>query len=255
MNRGQLIRRAAPVAGTVAVAAGLAIAVTACSAGNSARAAEPATAHSQAAGDQGPAAASATKAPARPAASATGSASPSASTAPSASTGPAGAPASSAPSGPGTGSASSAGAQSAHSAAPGPVTSTASGPGTYVLWDCTGTAEVEPSSYVLTCADGNTVLEAMHWSSWQPGEAAGSGTLAENDCTPDCADGKTIDYPVSVTLTGSRFYSQAGKYTYPSITMHFPDAAPAEYSTVDGKTTVTYPDTVTWATGSVPPSS
>lgn len=124
-----------------------------------------------------------------------------------------------------------------------------------MLWNCEGAAEVEPSSYILTCADAGTVLKGMHWTSWQPGRATGYGTLAENDCTPNCAEGKIIDYSLSATLTGSHFYAQAGQYTYPSITMHFPGAAPAEYSTVDGKITVTHPHTVTRPTDSVPPSS
>lgn len=80
-------------------------------------------------------------------------------------------------------------------------------------------------------------------SPWQPQHATGTGTEYENDCQPDCADGKIIDYPVNVTLTGSVLWSHSGPFSYTRITLHYPDAAPAVYSTVDGKVTVTHPAT------------
>jgi len=48
---------------------------------------------------------------------------------------------------------------------------------------------------------------------------------------------------VNVTLTGSALLSQGGSFSYTKITLNYPGAAPAVYSTVNGMTTVTHPST------------
>lgn len=112
---------------------------------------------------------------------------------------------------------------------------------TYKLFDCTGKAEVKPSTYVLTCADYGMMLEGMHWVTWRPGYAASTGTMHEKDCKPNCAEGKIITYPVDATLTGS--VEKSGTHTYTKITLYYPDSAPAVYVTVNGKVTETHPHT------------
>ena len=69
--------------------------------------------------------------------------------------------------------------------------------GGVVMVDCAGKPQTRPSSFVLTCADANDALGGMHWVSWGS-QAFGTGTETINTCTPDCADGKLVPYPVLV---------------------------------------------------------
>ena len=65
---------------------------------------------------------------------------------------------------------------------------------------CSGQQQTRPSSFVLTCADANDALTALHWVSWANNQAFGTGTEKVNTCTPDCADGKLVSYPALITL-------------------------------------------------------
>jgi hypothetical protein len=69
-----------------------------------------------------------------------------------------------------------------------------------VVVDCSGQRQTRPSSFILTCADANDALTALHWASWADGQAFGTGTEKVNTCTPDCADGKLVSYPALITL-------------------------------------------------------
>src|SRR5215469_13324918 len=64
-----------------------------------------------------------------------------------------------------------------------------------VWFDCTHRALVEPSDYILTCADAGSVLEHLVWKSWTARQAVATGVHELNSCTPNCAEGKFIDYP------------------------------------------------------------
>ena len=74
---------------------------------------------------------------------------------------------------------------------------------------------VERPSASVTDADIDAMLESMRWSQWGGAVASGRGTVALRDCTPSCANGHTVDYPVTVTLThpvscfGVRFYGDS----------------------------------------------
>ena len=92
-----------------------------------------------------------------------------------------------------------------------PVTSAAagglpSGPG--VLADCTNpppqTLEVEPSTITLACADDGIGAQDLTWTTWTSTGASGSGTVWENDCTPDCASGTFHDFPATIALSDVR---------------------------------------------------
>jgi hypothetical protein len=61
----------------------------------------------------------------------------------------------------------------------------------------------EPSSIVLTCADAGLRIEGLTWTEWTD-SAAGHGTLWENQCVPNCAEGKFAKYPVAVALSAVR---------------------------------------------------
>ena len=69
-----------------------------------------------------------------------------------------------------------------------------------VVVDCSGQRQTRPSSFILTCADANDALTALHWVSWANNQAFGTGTEKVNTCTPDCADGKLVSYPALITL-------------------------------------------------------
>ncbi len=98
-----------------------------------------------------------------------------------------------------------AGCGSVRAATAGPASSraadagAASAPGGVVMVDCDGKLQTRPSGFVLTCADANDALGAMHWVSWGS-QAFGTGTETINNCTPDCADGKLVPYPVLVAV-------------------------------------------------------
>jgi O-Glycosyl hydrolase family 30 len=96
--------------------------------------------------------------------------------------------------------------------------------------NCQNTAQVEPSQFILTCADAGERLTGMTWSSWGT-TATGSGTEQVNDCTPDCADGTFHSYPVNVTLSGGAPMPPdsnvtAGDY-YTTMTISYPGSRPA----------------------------
>jgi hypothetical protein len=91
------------------------------------------------------------------------------------------------------------GCASAGSVTGAPASLTASQRSTVVV-DCTGQRQTRPSSFILTCADANDALTALHWASWASGQAFGTGTEKVNTCTPDCADGKLVSYPALITL-------------------------------------------------------
>jgi hypothetical protein len=59
----------------------------------------------------------------------------------------------------------------------------------------------EPSSIALACADDDIRVEGLTWSAWTASGAAGHGTLLENRCVPNCAEGNFAKYPVAVALS------------------------------------------------------
>jgi hypothetical protein len=68
-----------------------------------------------------------------------------------------------------------------------------------VVVTCTGRTAVRPSSYVLTCADGNNYLTRLGWVHWSR-VAFAVGTERINACFPTCAAGKFYSFPVLVNL-------------------------------------------------------
>jgi hypothetical protein len=72
-----------------------------------------------------------------------------------------------------------------------------------VLVNCAGHARVQPASYVLTCADANTYLAHLRWSTWHY-VAFATGVERVNTCRPSCAAGHFRTYPVLVNLWRAR---------------------------------------------------
>jgi hypothetical protein len=60
--------------------------------------------------------------------------------------------------------------------------------------------EQKPKSILLTCADGGIRIEQLSWSDWSSTSAFGYGTYLENNCDPDCSEGKYIATEVTVEL-------------------------------------------------------
>jgi hypothetical protein len=92
-------------------------------------------------------------------------------------------------------------------------------------------ASSRPSSVTLTCGDGNTVLSGLRWSSFGGTSAQARGTLEMNTCTPDCAAGKVVKYPVTVQANGQRS-CKAGLRVYDKVTLKFTGRAPAKANTL-----------------------
>jgi hypothetical protein len=90
---------------------------------------------------------------------------------------------------------------------------------------------VEPSVYILTCADAGSVLEHLAWKSWTAQQAVATGVHELNGCTPDCAEGKFIDYPVVVTLWRSEpGAGQPGEQYFTRITVRYTGPRPPAYT-------------------------
>lgn len=66
---------------------------------------------------------------------------------------------------------------------------------------CTGKAQSKPTSYVLACADYNSELLKIRWTSWTSQTATATATYSFNDCTPYCAAGKFVSFPATVRLS------------------------------------------------------
>jgi len=104
-----------------------------------------------------------------------------------------------------------------------------------VVFDCPGQhAMVRPKSFVLACADGNSALQKLAWSTWASGLASAKATLVQNDCTPYCAAGHFHSYPALVVLWGSKAIGH-GEHAYTRLTMILTGARPGYYDAVHHK--------------------
>ena len=114
----------------------------------------------------------------------------------------------------------------------------------YVLYDCSFQGIVEPATDTLTCADANALLRGLHWATWTPQLASGYGTFVENDCQPNCAEGRFHSYPVVVTAWGSgSVQGHPAERRYTELTLMFPGARPPYYN---DSSKPTYPLTQTF---------
>ena len=121
-----------------------------------------------------------------------------------------------------------AGCASAHSGAAAPASARAAAQRSAVVVDCSGQQQTRPSSFILTCADANDALTALHWVSWAAGQAFGTGTEKVNTCTPDCADGKLVSYPALIALWRPEpLPGHPGVRYFTRITRIYPASLPA----------------------------
>ena len=68
-----------------------------------------------------------------------------------------------------------------------------------VLVNCTGAGQVRPAGYDIGCMPSNELVTGLRWTSWSSA-AFGSGILKVNNCTPTCAQGTYVKYPILVVL-------------------------------------------------------
>jgi hypothetical protein len=78
-----------------------------------------------------------------------------------------------------------------------PTTASASLP---VVIDCAMKHQVKPTSYILACADAGALIFKMQWATWGGQAAFGSGTFSFRVCVPNCAQGKTVTFPILAAL-------------------------------------------------------
>ena len=116
-----------------------------------------------------------------------------------------------------------------------------------VVFDCAGQPQalVKPRNFILTCADANSVLGKLSWTSWTPGLASATGLLAENDCNPYCAAGHFHRFPAVVIFWGSAAVkNHPGQRCYTKMTIILTGARPRYYDYLT-HTSVTAPVTQT----------
>ena len=95
-----------------------------------------------------------------------------------------------------------------------------------VMVNCAGHGMVRPGGYDIGCI-ANELLRGLHWQTWR-GTAYGNGVLKVDDCTPTCAQGKYIDYPILTVLwRPTAWPGHAGHRYFSRLTWIFTGKRPA----------------------------
>lgn len=84
-------------------------------------------------------------------------------------------------------------------------------------------AAVEPTAAPVS-RDSSLALSDLRWDSWAD-QASGRGTATVNLCDPDCATGKSMTTPVTVTLSEPK--EVCGRPFYTQMQLTFTGAVPA----------------------------
>jgi hypothetical protein len=101
----------------------------------------------------------------------------------------------------------------------------------HVAGGCHG-PQVRPSQIVLACADGNTYFTRARWRGWGGKTAVARGVMNENNCTPDCVDGRFIRTHATITLHaiarcgGMLYYTRARVSDNPSLSWYVQPSNP-----------------------------
>lgn len=106
-----------------------------------------------------------------------------------------------------------------------PVKRSAAAKPSPTVYRCEGNAVAEPSWLNLACADQKMGVDRLHWSGWGEENAHATGRFWEDDCVPNCASGKLISVPTSVTVSGLA----DGHYSRMHVTATPPPAQPHDY--------------------------
>ena len=103
-----------------------------------------------------------------------------------------------------------------------------------IIWATTGliNSATDSSVYVITCGkleyrssqitgacgDDGIGVTKIHWDSWNKRRAEGKAIFYANNCKPDCAEGKTIETEVQVSLSKIKIIQGKSTYTQIKIT-------------------------------------
>ena len=116
-----------------------------------------------------------------------------------------------------------AGTTSAAVLAAGPASASSS---QVVVVNC-GQGQVRRAQYDIGCMASQEFLAGLRWTSWRS-VAFGGGVLKVNDCTPSCAKGTYIKYPVLTVLWRARPWpAHAGRRYFSRLTLIFTGKRPA----------------------------
>ncbi len=90
---------------------------------------------------------------------------------------------------------------------------------------CGDHGKVRPATEDLPgCMPSNEYLASLKWTSWRS-VAYGSGVFRVNDCTPTCAQGKYVSYPILTVLwRAERWPGHAGRDYFSRLTFIFTGA-------------------------------
>jgi hypothetical protein len=82
-----------------------------------------------------------------------------------------------------------------------PAASAAKAPTVVLVNQCTGKGQVKPSPTIPLpeCMPSSVYIGKASWTSWAS-VAFGAADLVINNCTPSCAGGKYIKYPILIVL-------------------------------------------------------
>jgi hypothetical protein len=94
-----------------------------------------------------------------------------------------------------------------------------------------GSGQVKPSTYDIRCMPSQEFISGLSWTSWKT-VAFGSGTLKVNNCTPSCAQGKYVKYPILVVLWRAQPWpSHPGRLYFSRLTWIFTAKRPSPVHT------------------------
>ena len=100
-----------------------------------------------------------------------------------------------------------------------------------ILVNCSGAGQVRPARYDIGCMPSSELVTRLSWTSWRS-VAFGDGILEVNSCTPTCAQGRYVKYPILVALwRAEQWPRHAGQDYFSRLTWIFtgkrPGHAPA----------------------------
>jgi hypothetical protein len=107
---------------------------------------------------------------------------------------------------------------------------------------CTGKGQVRPKGNIDLpgCMPSNELIGNASWTSWSL-VAFGAGDLEVNNCTPTCAGGKFIKYPILIVLWRAEHRKGAAKY-FSRMTWIYTGKKPSRHTAVTN--TITWPSSV-----------
>ncbi|MHB1534905.1 MAG: hypothetical protein ACYC1D_09925 [Acidimicrobiales bacterium] len=89
----------------------------------------------------------------------------------------------------------------------------------------------EPSGITLACGDGSIRATGIRWSTWSPTSAAGTATVLQVVCSPDCANGYQVSDPATIILSSPEATAGGPAFAMASVT--FTGAVPPNGSAVE----------------------